>query len=212
MSIAALEAVPARGVPAASGAIVAGAVCLAILGGMMMRHAWPLWTGTTGLLRAIPVDPRDLLRGEYVRLSTPASGLFVTADRSISEAPDAATVRAGDDWWDSWPGNVGLRATGTVVYVQLEPDPASGEHRPVTVSRSRIPGAVNLRGRIAQSYPPHIQVVYGLEAFFMEEGAARPVEEAIRRGQRVQMEVAIAADGRARIRNLIIDGTPLPRR
>jgi uncharacterized membrane-anchored protein len=205
--------IPGRHLSAPVGAIAAGAVCLAILAGMMVRHAWPLWTGTTVVLRAVPVDPRDLFRGEFVRLSTPANRLFVTADPvKPAEAPDAVVVRPGDDWWERWPAAARRESVGAVVYVQLEPDPASGEHRPVTVSRGKVPGALNLQGRVVESYPPYIQVDYGLEAFFMAEGTARPVEDAIRNGQRVQMDVAVAAGGRARVRNLIIDGTPLPRR
>jgi uncharacterized membrane-anchored protein len=76
---------------------------------------------------------------------------------------------------------------------------------------------MNLRGRIrsatktASDAPTTLRMDYGLDAFFMQEGTARPVEDAMRSGRPVQMEVAIASSGRARIRNLIVDGTPLPR-
>ena len=54
-------------------------------------------------------------------------------------------------------------------------------------------------------------VNYGLDAFFMQEGTARPIEDAIRAGRNVQMDVAIAASGRARIRNLVVEGQEVGR-
>jgi hypothetical protein len=191
----------------ATGAAAAGAISLAILTGMMVRHAWPLWTGTRVVLQAVPVDPRDLFRGEFVRLATPANRVLVTA--SPASTPGAIPeVRPVGEWWADWPRTT-VRGT---VYVQLEQG-AAGESRPVTISRRAVPGAVNLRGRIRPGdSPPVLRIEYGLDAFYMEERTARPVEHAIGEGRKVQMEVSIAGDGRARIRNLIIDGTPLPRR
>ena len=60
------------------GTLLAGAVCLSILCGVLVVHAWPLWTGQSVLLPVTPIDPRDLFRGrEYLRLDTPATRLMV---------------------------------------------------------------------------------------------------------------------------------------
>ena len=67
--------------------LLAGAVCLSILCGMLVVHAWPLWTGQSVLLPVTPIDPRDFFRGEYVRLDTPATRLTV---RSEGQAPAGA--------------------------------------------------------------------------------------------------------------------------
>lgn len=181
-------------------ATAAGAVCLAILGGMIVGHAWPLWTGRTVTMKAIPVDPRDLFRGDYVRIDTPAARLHRAGSNGTN--PNIAAVRpVGRVFEDS--------RRGSVVYVQLEPT-ASGEYMPVSVSEDRVKGALNLRGRVAYSYPPdQLSVEYGLEAFYMQDGTARPVDQAIRQGRSVQMQVAIAASGQARIRTLLIDGVPV---
>jgi uncharacterized membrane-anchored protein len=45
----------------------------------------------------------------------------------------------------------------------------------------------------------------------MQEGTARSVEDAMRERKRVQMEVAVAASGHARIRRLLIDGSQVDR-
>src|SRR4051794_40816134 len=42
---------------------------LTILVGMIALRALPLLTGQTVLVRVVPVDPRDLFRGDYVILS-----------------------------------------------------------------------------------------------------------------------------------------------
>lgn len=198
-------------------ALLAGAICLAILGGMLVGHAWPLWTGRTVVLPVRPVDPRDLFRGEFVRLDTPLAA--VTIDRSGSATTQADALPAVGSWTFENPA-------GRVVYVQLVPRDAAvargrvAEYRAVSISARPVPGAINLRGRVHPTEAmrgrdpasvDRVRIDYGLDAFYMQEGTARPVEDAMRAGRPVQMEVAIASSGRARIRNLIVDGQPLPR-
>jgi hypothetical protein len=165
---------------------------------MLVGHAWPLWTGDIVVLSARPVDPRDLFRGEFVRLDTPAT--TVTIARPGAPRPERAAIPTVGPWPDE-------KLLGRIVFVQLaaRPDGGTPEYEAVSISREPIAGAVNLRGRV-RSVPSDTNVIrihYGLDAFFMQEG--------MRAGRRVQMEVAVARSGRARIRNLIIDGTPLPR-
>ena len=42
---------------------------MVVLGSMIARSTWTLITGETILLHVIPVDPRDLFRGDYVILA-----------------------------------------------------------------------------------------------------------------------------------------------
>ena len=82
---------------------IAGAICLSILSGILVVHAWPLWTGQAALLPVTPIDPRDLFRGEYVRLDTPATRLSV---RSESAAPaGAVAVTPVGSWWAELPAD-----------------------------------------------------------------------------------------------------------
>jgi hypothetical protein len=98
---------------------------------------------------------------------------------------------------------------GRVVYVQLEPT-TGGDFTPVSVSLSPVNGAVNLRGVVdTMTANGLIRVQYGIDAFFMQEGHATAVERAFREKRRVQVQVAIAKSGRARIRNLLVDGVPV---
>lgn len=185
-------------------ALLAGATCLLILGGMIVGHAWPLWTGRVVTMKVVPVDPRDLFRGEYVRLNTAATELH--RDPATPASAAWAVVRPLDDVYvDS--------RRGAYVYVQLEPT-AAGDYTPASVSRRPVPGAINLRGRDKfRASRSHVTTVlyvdYGLDAFYVQEGRARRVEEAIRQGRDVRMQVAIASSGRARIKGLLIDGVPV---
>jgi uncharacterized membrane-anchored protein len=183
-------------------AVLAGAICLLILGGMIVGHAWPLWTGRVVTMTVIPVDPRDLFRGEYVRLDTPAHRLYRQGTAATSDT--FAVVRPLDDVFDQAHG-------GSIVYVQLEPA-SSGDYRPVSVSREPAGGALNLRGRVWHATKPNLlSVQFGLDAFYMQEGKSRRVEEAIRQRRNVQMQVAIASSGQARVKTLLIDGVPVDR-
>jgi uncharacterized membrane-anchored protein len=185
--------------------ILAGAVCLAILSGVLVVHAWPLWTGQSVLLPVTPVDPRDIFRGEYVRLGTPATRIVVRP--AAPPQSGVLAVAAGDSWWDDVSAR-GALIVGRTIYAQLETLGESGESRPVSVSGAPLPGRMNLRGRVThhQTDSGVLTIDYGLDSYFMQEGTAKTVEDAMRERKPVQMEIAVAASGHARIRRLLIDG------
>jgi len=183
-------------------AILAGATCLLILSGMIVGHAWPLWTGRVVTMKVVPVDPRDLFRGEYVRVDSAASSLYREGPRQ-PKSPAWSVVRPLDNVFEAVH-------RGSIVYVQLAPA-GSGDYVPVSVSLEPEPGALNLRGRARYPSAPYLSVDYGLDAFYMQEGKGRRVEEAIRQRRNVQIQVAIAPSGHARIKTLLIDGVPVDR-
>jgi uncharacterized membrane-anchored protein len=74
---------------------LAGAACLLILSGMIIGHAWPLWTGRVVTMKVVPVDPRDLFRGEYVHLDTAATQLYREGSARAASAR-SASVRPMD--------------------------------------------------------------------------------------------------------------------
>jgi uncharacterized membrane-anchored protein len=181
----------------------AGAICLLILGGMIVGHAWPLWTGQTIRLKAIPVDPRDLFRGDYVRLRTPANTLRLDGSSAPAQSGSGVSVRPLDHGMDTLQ-------KGSVVYVQLEPTVA-GDYMPVSISRTRVRDKVNLYGRVRYASAREVLVDYGLDAFYLQEGSGTAIEAALSEGRNVQIEVAITASGRSRIRSLMIDGVRVGR-
>jgi uncharacterized membrane-anchored protein len=191
--------------------LIAGGVCTLILSGMMVLHAWPLWTGETILLAVVPIDPRDMFRGEYVRLDTPATRL--TLQGGSVPPPGLSVMPAGESWKDlpDDPEERGEELYRRHVYVQLEPRGDFGEFLPVTISLEPLDDRANLRGRVTSfdAATGWLEVDYGLDRYFMQEGTAGPVEDALRNRQRVQMEVAVTDAGRSRIRRLLVNGVPV---
>ena len=184
--------------------VTAGTMCLAILGGMIVGHAWPLWTGRTVTMKVTPVDPRDLFRGEYVRLGTAANRLRVGAAGVPAAGDNRVVVQA-------LGSGVEEPARGSIIYVQLQPS-AAGDYVPVTISATRVADALNLRGRIRYvTSRSNLDVDYGVDAYYVQEGTGPVLEQALRAGRNVQMEIAIAASGRSRIRSLLVDGVRVAR-
>jgi hypothetical protein len=143
--------------------------------------------GTVVLLETEPVDPRDLLRGDYVILNYKISTL------SASNFVDGLT------------GDV---PAGTPVYVLLA---KRGEfHEPELASFDPIefdpPGPV-LKGRVSGWWDQgtrtnrRVRVDYGLERYYVREGTGNP------RGK-LTVEVSVPASGDGVIRQVYLDGKP----
>lgn len=223
--------------------LVSGAVCLVILIAMLVINAWPLWYGQSIYLKVQPVDPRDLMRGDYVTLSYPISRLCVSAQtRSTAtqpndrffQGPSEVPVKGIGDWFrtsakDDFVGYYGSRwdsLRGKTLYLQLERVAAEdsripASYRPVSLSDAPVAGAVNLRGTVISAYGAYhpdgrrfdsdvlsVQMNYGIDAWFVQEGQGRKIEERIRANRwtsdkAVYAEIAVLPGGTARVRRLI---------
>ncbi|HUR38410.1 MAG TPA: GDYXXLXY domain-containing protein [Planctomycetota bacterium] len=108
-------------------------------------------TGMSILVRTAPVDPRDLLRGQYMALSYEFSRLqsFTDAGRSPEE---------GEDVW------IVLRPDGEY----HTPTPQVTSERPVPVP----PGHVAVLGR-RQGW----RLLFGVEEYFVQEGTETPPQK-----------------------------------
>ena len=163
-------------------ALVLGLQTAWILGTTFVQERG-LAVGTVVLLETQPVDPRDLLRGDYITLSY-----------KISDVPLSAFV----------PAQTNSLRPGTTVYVALEPRGAFYEVAKASTERlAPEPGQVVLRGR-AQSWwntsSAHLE--YGLERYYVREGTGTPP-----RGK-ITVQVAVPASGRAQIKNVLLEGKP----
>lgn len=153
--------------------------------------ATPLVVGQTVLLRVVPVDPRDLFRGDYVTLSY-----------EISRAPDGidgivATGRAVDR----------QSARPQTVYVSLVPEADGRHYRPGKASTTRPASGKYIRGTRGSAWRPGGQLVFGIESFFIPEGTGEKYEQARQKGQ-LWAEVAVAPWGQATLRDLRIEPAP----
>jgi uncharacterized membrane-anchored protein len=144
-------------------------------------------------LRTRAVDPRDLLRGDYVTLNY-----------------DISTLRTADLKIDKLPPNKSR------LYIRLVPD-ADGFYQPVSLHTERVPlnaGEVLVQGRAAHRWlcgnaiGPNLGVKYGIEKFFVPQGEGREIEKARNEGK-VSIVAAVTPSGRAAIKRLLIDGKPV---
>ena len=168
------------------GLAAAFALQVALLGGMVGDRALLLARGKEIRLKVVPIDPRDLFRGDYVTLSFPLSRV------------EAAKLDGDDEFALGDPIFVSLRST-------------AGGWQPVALNRVRPDGEIVLRGKVQEEHgdcEPACRVYlvdYGLERFFVPEGQGRALE-LLRNDQRVEVDVAVASSGRAALKRLLVDG------
>ncbi len=169
-------------------------VCLlqtAPLAAIIVNRTMHLVNGREMVISVIPVDPRDLLRGDYVRMNYAISSVPST----LAQAPESV-------------------APGTVVFVTVERQgqPQEGKWVPVAISpvRPAVPETDNtivLRGVAQWGWrPDQIRVEYGIESYFVAENAGHGLEKATRDGT-VKAVISVDRDGNAAIKALIADGT-----
>lgn len=178
-------------------AVLFGAAILlqcAILVLMVADRVRILREGREVTLQTRPVDPRDLLRGDYVVLGY-----------DIAQLP--AGTLAGQPTAERNP----------VVFVKLAPD-ANGLYQAVSVHADPVTVTapeVLIRGRIVHScgstsrtFCDKLQIRYGLESYFVPEGEGRTLEQA-RNQQKLRVVAAVLPSGRAAIKRLLLDGEPV---
>lgn len=176
------------------------AAMLLLTGGLLAlveSRAGILRSGSEVRLKTVPVDPRDLFRGDYVVLAYPISTV---------EGP------AGGD---------GGFKRGDAVFVTLTRD-AEGFAQARAVGRTRptlANGEVAIAGRVQStgacalndageadcaSGRRRLRIAYGLESYFVPQGEGRAIETTPR--ARIEVVAAVSAGGEAAIKRLLIDG------
>ena len=161
---------------------------------MVVDRMQILREGREVTLQTQPVDPRDLLRGDYVVLRY-----------DISQLPAGAL--AGKP----------AETRNPVVFVKLAPN-ASGLYEAVSVSAEPVTvmaAEILIRGRVSYScgsttrtFCDKLQIKYGLESYFVPEGEGRKLEQA-RNQQKLRVVAAVLPSGRAAIKRLLLDGEPV---
>jgi uncharacterized membrane-anchored protein len=154
---------------------------LLLLGGLIGYKQWTVTAGERILLQTVPVDPRDLFRGDYVILSYKVS------------SPER------------WNWQESRYTRGETVYVTLR---RRGRFQEVdSVSRS-LPedGKLFLRGRVRRATEKELTVEYGIESYFVPEGKGRELER--QAGQGLIVEAAVDGRGRAVIRGVRVERSP----
>lgn len=174
---------------------VASALALSsVFAWMIADRAALLEDGREVVLKSQPVDPRDLLRGQYVRLNY-----------GISQIPVSLSTLRSDE----------LVATGATVYVQLKTgEDGYARATSVTIGNAAPSGnadAVWIRGRnlYATGSSGIMTIEYGLERFFTPETVAPEIESRMREGAITEIVIAVGGNGRAQIKGLRQEGVTL---
>lgn len=152
---------------------------LAALCGMIALQLIPHASGTVVWLKVVPVDPRDMFRGDYVILSYEMSR--VPSEISTNRAP-------GDP------------ISPRTVYVTLVPDADGKHHKAGQYLLERPASGLYLTGE-ETSWG---RLEYGIESFYVQAGTGTQYEEAARNGT-LSAEVAVSSDGQAGLKSLQVN-------
>ena len=179
--------------------IIAIAIQLAVIFGMIAYKASTLRAGAVVNLRIEPVDPRDMLRGDYI---TFRYGISSLGRAMLRDGP----VRNGETVY------VTLRKSGKLwiadAVLKTKPE---GEDAPFI--RGRVAGGGLESGAPLSAWReaggPPIRVVYGIEQYFIPEGKGAGLNL---RGATNQTFARVVVDrnGKAVLKQIYIDGTPWP--
>lgn len=156
------------------------------LGSTTLFQEHHLATGRTALLETVPVDPRDLLRGDYVTLRYAINRL----PRELFDPPiEAGVVYAGQE-----------------VYVVLEKQGDFFTGVRASLSEPEVQaGELIIKGTARNSddveHPAPVEVEYGIEQYYVREGTGNPQGK-------LTVLVSVQYDGVPLIKEVYVDGVP----
>ena len=139
-----------------------------------------LKTGNEILLKAAPVDPRDLFRGDYVILEYEISTIDTGA--VTFDIPD---IRIEDK-----------------IYVTLDVDKYKIGNIS-SISKQKPANGNFIKGTIKSVHKESMIIEYGIESYFVPEGLGGEIE---RNREKLYTKVAIDKFGNAVIKSLIMNG------
>lgn len=137
-----------------------------------------LKTGQEVLFKTIPVDPRDLFRGDYVILNYEISTLDIT-----SLHKDFSNIEVNDK-----------------IFVTLKKEKNYGT--PTGIYKRLPENKLFIKGKIKAITNNKINIEFGIESYFVPEGKGREIER--QRGENLEVKVAIDKFGNAIIKSLVI--------
>lgn len=176
-----------------SAAILLACFQTAVIGYQIGERTYILRTGAEIKLKTEAVDPRDLLRGDYVVLNYAISRLYndqIVGERPAHRQEVRFHVRVG-------PGADGFAVLQEVSIAELPPKPDSVVlvTEPVVYDPSF--------GKDAS-----FAVQYGIERFYVPEGEGKEIEDARNRGA-VSVTVRVSSGGKAQLKQLFIGDQPV---
>ena len=120
-----------------------------VLIGFIVFKQFTLQTGTEVMLKTVPVDPRDLFRGDYVILRY-----------------DINSIRL-----DSILAKEGAFKKDDQIYLKL--DTSSKYARPIQISKNVFGEGVFIKGTVTSSSDIRLNAKYGIETYFVRQGTGK---------------------------------------
>ena len=187
-------------VPLLARYVLAALLLCGLILAVVMQRAEILRNGREVRLEVVPVDPRDLFRGDYVVLDYRISSVDLPKDTTISFSRGQkvfVTLRPNEN------------GKATAVAISAERPAVSGADivilGTVTAASACPVGETGIRD--CKSGNRAALVKYGLESYFVPQGEGKKIETTEK--ARLEVVAAIAPSGQAAIKRLLIDGKPV---
>lgn len=164
------------------------------LGWMVWDRVSLLKSGREISLKVIPIDPRDVFRGDYVVLGYEFAPFQYD---TVKHGPLSEKI--------TW---------GSPVFVTLTPDAEkgwTGSAIALDYPKSVAPGDAVLKGTVLhidgdeRSPTRRIGIEFGIERYFVPEGEGRVIEKEVRENK-VEAQVAVGPGGETALKALTIGG------
>ena len=159
---------------------------LVILSGLSGKGLVPRITSDRVRFEVIPVDPRDMMRGEYIILGYEFSRL-------------PADVELLDERIKSYKTNTDFNQKSIDVYVTLKFNLKEDVYKGIFFGSTPPTKGRYLRGKLISNN----RIEFGIESFYLQEGKGRIYEQAIRE-KKLVAEVYLAPDGSAQMKQVHI--------
>lgn len=158
---------------------------LVILAGLSGKGLVPRITSERVRFNVIPIDPRDMMRGEYIILGYEFSRL-PNDDSMLDEGMQSYKNQ-------SLNGNM----KNVLVYVTLKFNIKENIYKGIYFSSTPPKSGRYIKGKLKA----YNIIEYGIESFYVQEGKGRIYEEAIRE-KKLVAEVYLAPDGSAQMKQV----------
>jgi uncharacterized membrane-anchored protein len=159
---------------------------LVILSGLSGKGLVPRITSDRVRFEVVPVDPRDMMRGEYITLGY-----------EFSRLPEDVTLI--DERIKSYKTNTNFNQKSIDVYVTLKFNLKEDIYKGIFFGSTPPTKGRYLRGKLNSNN----RIAFGIEAFYLQEGKGQIYEQAIRE-KKLVAEVYLAPDGSAQMKKVHI--------
>ncbi len=149
-----------------------------LLLGFIAIKQYTFYTGTEVILKTVPVDPRDLFRGDYVILNYEISRI------------DPDSIDTPEEFFEP----------GDRIYIKLNSQ--DQKVRPIALSTEMFQEGLFIRGRVRYFSQNILNIEYGIESYFVPQGKGKELERKI--GE-IDVLVALDRSGTALIKDLLIE-------